>query len=252
MPSLWHNLLDEFVREATTLKNLKRSVWQTRVIALLLLIFSGIVFLSPLAIAAADPATVTFSLDFPTSDPEHYTISVDVSGHARYECSVKTSPDSDERESYQTDFILSESTRSRIFDLAAQAHYFAGKIDSGNKKLAFTGAKKLTYKDGQHDSTAAYNYSPQPVVQQLTSLFQGMAATLEFGRRIAYYHRYQKLALDEELKRMENDARGGSLTEIQAAQSVLQEVYDDPSVINVVRARAQRIIEIGKGADVRR
>jgi hypothetical protein len=197
-------------------------------------------------IEAAEPATVIFSLDFPTSDPEHYTISVDSSGHARYECSVKISPDSDERQAYQTDFALAEATRARIFDLAAQSHYFAGKIDSGNKKLAFTGAKKLTYKDRQHDATAAYNYSQLLPVQQLTALFQGMAATLEFGRRIAYYHRYQKLALDEELKRMENEARGGSLTEIQAAQPVLQEVYDDASVINVVRARAQRILELAK------
>ena len=202
--------------------------------------------------AAADPATVTFSLDFPTSDPERYSISVDSSGHAKYECSVKISAGSEERENYQTDFTLSEATRARIFDLAAQAHYFSGKIDSGNKKLAFTGAKKLTYKDGQHDTTADYNYSPQPVVQQLTTLFQGMAATLEFGRRIAHYHRYQKLALDEELKRMENDARSGNLTEIQAAQPVLQEVYDDQSVMNVVRARAQRIIELGKSEGIKR
>jgi hypothetical protein len=238
--------------EATTLKNLKRFVWQIRVVALPLLTLNCLVCLSPLAMAAGDPATVTFSLDFPTSDPERYSISVDSGGHAKYECSVKISADSEERESYQTHFTLSEATRARIFDLAAQAHYFSGKIDSGNKKLAFTGAKKLTYKDGQHDTTADYNYSPQPVVQQLTTLFQGMAATLEFGRRIAHYHRYQKLALDEELKRMENDARNGNLTEIQAAQSVLQEVYDDQSVMNVVRARAQRIIELGKSEGVKR
>jgi len=73
-----------------------------------------------------------------------------------------------------------------------------------------------------------------------------------FGRRITHYHRYQKLALDEELKRMENDARSGNLSEIQAAQPVLQEVYDDASVINVVRARAQRIIELGKSEGLKR
>jgi hypothetical protein len=201
---------------------------------------------------AAEPATITFSLDFPTSDPEHYSISIDSSGHAKYECSVKISPDSEGRESYQTEFTLTDATRSRIFDLAAQSHYFEGKVDSGNKKLAFTGAKKLNYKDAQRDTTSAYNYSHQPAVQQLTILFQGIAATLEFGRRIAHYHRYQKLALDEELKRMENDARTGNLAEIQAAQSVLQEVYDDASVMNVVRARAQRIIELGKSEGVKR
>ena len=139
--------------------------------------------------------------------------------------------------------LLTDATRARIFDLAAQAHYFSGKIDSGNRKLAFTGAKKLIYKDGQRESTAAYNYSSLPAVQQLTTLFQSIAATLEFGRRLAHYHRYQKLALDDELKRMEDQTRLGELVELQAVRPVLQEIHDDGSVINVVRARAQRIMD---------
>jgi hypothetical protein len=183
-------------------------------------------------------------LDFPNSDPERYSIVVQSDGHARYECSAKISPDSEDRENYQTDFVMSDATRARIFDLAAQSHYFSGKIDSGNRKLAFTGAKKLIYKDGQRESTASYNYSPLPVVQQLTTLFQGVSATLEFGRRLAYLHRYQKLALDDELKRMEDQARRGELMEVQAVKPVLQEIHDDSSVINVVRARAQRIMEM--------
>src|SRR5579864_8244579 len=153
---------------------------------------------------AADPAIVTFSLDFPNSSPEHYSIAVQSDGHAHYESSGKISADSDARDDYKTDFTFSDSTRARIFELAAQAHYFSGKVDSGNKKLAFTGAKKLIYKDGQHDTSAEYNYSSQPSVQQLTALFQSLAATLEFGRRMTYFHRYQKLALDDELKRMED------------------------------------------------
>ena len=82
----------------------------------------------------------------------------------------------------------------------------------------------------------------------MTALFQNVAATLEFGRRLAHYHRYQKLALDDELRRMEDQARHGDLAELQAVNSVLQEIFDDPSVINVVRARAQRIMEMGKTA----
>jgi hypothetical protein len=197
---------------------------------------------------AAEPATVTFSLDFPNSDPEHYSIAVQSDGHARYESSGKISADADDRETYQTEFTFSDATRARIFDLAAQAHYFSGKIDSGNHKLAFTGAKKLVYKDGQRESAAAYNFSPQPAVQQLTTLFQSVAATLEFGRRLAHYHRYQKLALDDELKRMEDQARRGDLFELQVVRPVLQEIHDDGSVINVVRARAQRIMEMAPGA----
>jgi hypothetical protein len=195
--------------------------------------------------AASDPATVTFTIDFPNSSPEHYSLSVQSDGRAEYESSGKITNDSEDRDSYQTDFTVSDATRARIFALAAQAHYFSGKIDSGNKKIAFTGAKKLRYHDGQRNSVASYNFSSQPAVRDLTSLFQSVGATLEFGRRLVYFHRYQKLALDDELKHMEEQARLGEITELQAVKPVLQRIYDDPSVINVVRARALRIIEMG-------
>jgi hypothetical protein len=200
---------------------------------------------------AADLATVTFSLDFPNSDPEHYVVSVKSDGKAQYECRGRISKDSDETENYTTEFTFSDATRASIFNLAAQAHYFSGKIDTGNKKLAFTGAKKLSYKDGQRESSAEYNYSPVPAVQQLTTLFQSVASTLEFGRRLAHYHRYQKLALDDELKRMEAQARSGQLSEVSAVKPILQEIYDDSSVMNVVRARVQRIMEMGIAAPTR-
>jgi len=201
---------------------------------------------------AADPATLTFSLDFPHSDPDHYSVSVRSDGRATYESNGKVSSDSDDREDYKTEFVVSEATRTEIFDLAARAHYFSGKVDSGNKKLAFTGAKKLTYSDSRHQSSADFNFSPQPAIQQLTNLFESLSATLEFGRRLAYEHRYQKLALDEELKRMEAQATAGELNELQAVRPILQAIYDDASVINVVRARAQRIMEMEKaGASVR-
>jgi hypothetical protein len=200
---------------------------------------------------AADPATITFTLEFPASDPAHYSISVTNDGHGKYECSAKISPESDDRENYQAEFELSPAGRARVFDLAAQAHFFAGKIDSGNRKLAFTGAKTLTYKDGQRSTSANYNYSSLPPVQELTAFFQNLSATLEYGRHLAYFHRYQKLALDEELKRMEDQARSNELGELQAVQPVLQRILDDTSVLNVVRARAERLMEMGKAAAAR-
>ncbi len=192
---------------------------------------------------AAAPATVTFSLDFPGSDPEHYSIAIQSDGHAKYESRSKAASAGDP-EAYQMEFSITDAIRARIFDLAARAHYFSGKIDSGNKKLAFSGAKKLSYSDGQRSSSADYNYSPQPPVQQLTTVFQSISATLEFGRRLAYDHRYQKLALDEESKHMEDQAKSGELAELQTIKPILQAIYDDPSVINVVRARVQRIMEV--------
>jgi hypothetical protein len=209
------------------------------------LLLSGLIALWAASSYAADPAKVSFSLDFPNSVPDHYTISISSDGQGHYSCTAKVSDQSDDRDNYSSDFTASDAIRARIFQLATQAHYFSGKIDSGNHKLAFTGNKTLAYTDGQRNNSAEYVYSPVPAVEQLTTLFQNMAATLEFGRHIVFEHRYQKLALDDELKLMEDEARSGSLVELQAVKPILQKVYDDPSVMNVARSRAQRIMDMG-------
>jgi hypothetical protein len=190
-------------------------------------------------------ASITFALDFPGSDPPHYSITVAAGGNASYECRGKIAEDADE-ETYKTEFEMSPANRERIFNWAKQAQYFAGKVDSGKHNLAFTGAKVLSYQDGQHSFEAHYNYSNLEAVQQLTALFQSVAGTLEYGRRLAYYHRYQKLALDEELKRMEMEAKNNQLSEIQGVAPVLQQIVEDNSVINVVRARAKELIAMKK------
>jgi hypothetical protein len=189
------------------------------------------------------PAVVTFVLDFPTSMPEHYSIRVQSDGPARYQSSGRFSPDSEETDRFDVDFTLVAETRQKIFDLAAKAGYFRKDVDSHHKGLAFTGKKTLTYQDAQHSGESTYNYSPNPAVQELTGLMQNLSTTLEFGHRLEYDRQYQKLALDEELKRMEDLARTDELVEVMAIQSILDQIVADQSVMNVTRARAQHLLE---------
>ena len=186
--------------------------------------------------------TVTFTCDFPGSEPDHYFLSIASDGAASYDSTGKLTKDSEDGDPYRFDFVASEATRERVFDLAKKAGYFEGKIDSGNKKLAPMGMKTLTYTDLQRSTHTVYNYSPVPAVEELTRLFQGMAMTLEFKRRLEYEYHYQKLALDEELKRMEEMKQAGSLTEIAAVVPILQKIANDPALINVARTRAQRLM----------
>jgi hypothetical protein len=196
---------------------------------------------------SAAPATVSFSLDFPQSIPDHYVITVSSDRHASYQSTGKLTPQSDPGDPFAEDFTMSADTCKKIFELAAKAKYFEGQVDSGNKKLASTGVKVLKYSEGSRNTEATYNYSPNPAVQQLTAIFQNISSTLEFGRRLEFYHHHQKLALEEELKRMEEMAKSKSLDEIQALAPILQSIIADHSVLNVTRARAQRLLN---GANV--
>jgi hypothetical protein len=193
--------------------------------------------------ATQSPATVTFTLDFPTSQPEHYSVRVNSDGKARYESSGKVSSQSEEIDTFAYEFTVSSATRDKVFELAAKARYFQKDLDSHRKNMAFTGKKTLGYKDESRRGESAYNYSPDVAVQDLTNLFQGLSATLELGHRLEYSLHYQKLALADELKRTEESARLSPPVEIQAIAPILQQIVADSSVMNVTRARAQRLLD---------
>ena len=151
--------------------------------------------------------------------------------------------DSDETDSFELDFTIAGETRQKIFGLAAKADYFQKDVGASHKGMAFTGKKTLGYKDSQRSGESSFNYSAKPAVQELTTLMQNLSATLEFGHRLQYDRHYQKLALDEELKRMEEMAESNQLIEVAAIQAILDQIVADQSVINMTRARAQRLLE---------
>lgn len=197
-------------------------------------------------------ATVSFSCDFPGSNPSHYGFSVTSKGQTSYNSDGKLHLDegsaSDEAaptdaSPFRMDLNISPGTAAHIFNLVKEAHYFQGDIDFKKKNVAFTGEKALTYQDGNQSISASYNYSSVAAVEELTAFFQNLSAVIEFGRRLDYEYRYQKLALDEEMRRMEETTLRDVGPDLPAAVPVLQKIADDPSVINPVRARAMRLLE---------
>ena len=193
--------------------------------------------------ASALSPTITFTLDFPESIPDHYMVTVNADGHAAYDSTGKLTAEGETPEPFHMEFMMSAGNRTKIFELARRAKYFAGKLDSEKHNLANTGMKTLTYQDEQRRTRASYNYSSSQPVQELTSLFQEISMTLEFGRRLEYFLRYQKLALDEELKRMDEMERSNALEEVQAVAPILKKISEDQSVINGARARALRLLQ---------
>jgi hypothetical protein len=195
----------------------------------------------PLQAQQPEP-TVTYRQTFPGSEPPEYVISIAADCRATYQSDGKLTEESAADESFQFDFAVTQPNCAKIFELTKRAHYFEGELDSKKKNIASTGVKILSYKDPQRNTKATYNYSPIPEVQELTGIFQSVSSTMEFGRRLEYDHHYQKLALYQDLKRMDESAGRNGLQEISAITPILQKIVDDPSLMNVVRARAQRLL----------
>jgi hypothetical protein len=194
----------------------------------------------------AEPAEgaplVTFELDWRAVDPQYYTISIDSAGRASYMSQPHTEPGETPGDPYLLKFTADPRDAAEIFRLAAELNYFQGKFDNLGKKVAQTGIKTLRYRNGAKQNSTDYNASTNPKLNELTALFQRMSTTFEFGRTLQNKMRYDKLGLDAILKRMEEMQRGGQLAELQAIAPTLTQIANDPSVMNVARQSARRLL----------
>lgn len=186
--------------------------------------------------------TVSYAEDFNGANPSHYQITIPRDGKGTYVSNGQLSDDAQPADLIPVPFEISDAVRNQIFDLAKRTHYFEGKVDSGRTNIANTGAKTLSYHDDKHDTKATYNYSENPAIQEETSIFQNLSTTLEFGRRLVFFRKYQKLALDDELKKMDDLRRDGMLGDVQAIAPILRDIAHDQGVMNVSRARALRLL----------
>lgn len=196
---------------------------------------------------------VTFDLVRRGVDPPHYAIAIESTGRAAYRADPAPDKEQTDGDPYIVKFTASQQTSERIFALADQANRFNGNFDYTKTRIADTGAKTLTYSvghlptdltqpvRGQHNQTT-YNWSANPAIQELTAIFQGISATMEFARRLDFEKRFDKLGLDAELKRMEQMQKDGQLHEVQAVAPTLNAIANDFAVMRIARERAKRIL----------
>jgi hypothetical protein len=187
------------------------------------------------------PALVTFELNWPASNPQSYVISVQERGRASYQSQPRAEQKGDSQDLFTMDFIASEPTRTKIFELAKELNYFHGDFET-KYKVANTGNKTLTYRDGGKESKTTVNYSSNPRMNELIEIFQKMSTTFEMSRKLDYDIRFDKLGLDRDLKAMEELNKSHYLIELQVISPTLERIANDPSVMNISRQRARRLL----------
>ena len=213
---------------------------------------SGMLLLASLAAAqqaaapapsGADQASVWFNFYWNEGIPwQSYSILVRADGNTHFEGTPSPSPDGD-TDPVTEDFVMSEANRQKIFNLAGKLNYFHGDFDSHLKHIAQTGAKTLTYKSAHVQGSCTYNYSQNSDVQQLTQLFLGLATTLDFGRKLAWNYRFDKLGMNETLRKLEELQAGHQVDELSAIEPVLRKIANDSGLMHISRETAQHLLK---------
>ncbi len=99
------------------------------------------------------------------------------------------------------------------------------------------------YKSAQVQGSSTYNYSQNPEVQQLTKLFLGLATTLDYGRKLAWNYRFDKLGMDQTLSELEQLQTGHQVEELSAIEPILRKIAGDPSLMHISRQSAQHLLK---------
>lgn len=189
--------------------------------------------------------TIIFDLNFPGSEPSHFSIAVNANGEAGYQSNGgETDPVTAQSNGDPNivRFAMSEAARNHLFNVARKLNYFAGSYDNTRSNMARTGVKTLIFADPARHNVATYNFSQSRDIQDLTQFFQRLSNTMEYGRRIDHDLRFDKLDLYNQLDRMLLDSNANNLAELQAVVPVLRKVSNDPSIMRVARVDADRLI----------
>ncbi len=199
------------------------------------------------------PADISFQFERPGLTVPRYRLEIAEKGLGAYsgeELPVRVghpdTPPSPQPFALKT-FHVSPATTAKVFALARSLNHFNIPCASTVKNVADTGKKTLDYIHLGADrftGSCTYNYTENKDVQTLTDIFEGIAETLDEGRRLDYLHRYDRLGLDTELESFSREVADGHAIELQAIAETLRSLAGDPEVMQRVRTRASALLTL--------
>jgi hypothetical protein len=197
---------------------------------------------------AQAPATVEFRFENQQLRPPKYVVTLHEDGSGQFHAEGSpASPDDPAAlpsEAQDRPIQLTAATTQRIFKVARDKKFFAIACDSGDGRVAFTGKKLLTYQGPEGHGACTYIYSKDQQITWVTGEMQGIAATLEEGRRLEMQHEHGRLSLDAELETLENMVQNGQAAELGNIAPILVTIVKDDAVLERAQKRARHLLSI--------
>ncbi len=184
------------------------------------------------AFSAATPKLI-YTKTFPKSSPEYMRLAIDSSGNLEY----SELPKDDHPLSTQ----MPQSEVALLFDMAGKLDDFKTPLESG-LKVANTGKKIFRYEDGKGGSSeTTFNYSLNPMAQQLLAKFEEIAASerayLDLDRTV----HFDKLGVNDALAEVEELWERKQLAAPGQFIPLLTRVSTHDSFMHLARDRAARL-----------
>lgn len=189
--------------------------------------------------------TVIYTSVLWSAEPAYYSIAVEASGTATYQ----SAPESLERTGvpYTMKFHVSDRTRRTIFNLAHELDFFRSEIKVQQVSTAKDKARTLMYRDLPLSTQLTYSSSSDSDIEELTSIFEEVSETLEYGRRLAYLQQHDRKKIASELRSLQKDASRHVLRELQTIGPVLRSLAADAGLDSESRHTAQSLADASLG-----
>ena len=194
--------------------------------------------------SVAQGPTVTYTFSWLQGVPwTSYSIAVKSDGKTHFSGVPHPDDQNADTDPYEQDFTMWESTRQKAFELTQKLNYFQGNFDAHLKNIAQTGSKTLEYQSPQVHGSSTFNYSQDPNVQALSKIFIGIATTVDYGRKLAFQYRFDKLGMDQRLKELQELANSHDVEELHIIAPILRKIANDPNLMNISRQTAAKLIK---------
>ena len=109
--------------------------------------------------------------------------------------------------------------------------------------MANLGTKTLTYEEDGQKYQAQFNYSLRREAQELSELFEKIAAVEQHIAVLEYAAKYDHLSLPRELLQIQIDLNNKVLADPQLMVPALDQIARNPRFLHLAQVRAQNILE---------
>jgi hypothetical protein len=173
-------------------------------------------------------------------DPSCYSLAIDSTGTATYQSAPASMGLTGVP--YMVEFQVSDRTRRMAFNVTRQLDFFRERSGEPLSSAQDNRVRTLAYHDSQFHNQVTYSSSPDSAIEELTSVFEEISETLEFGRRLAYFHEHDRGTLDGELDRLQTRADRRSLRELAVIAPILRSITLDNRVESAPRHKAEALL----------